>query len=225
VSHVPLHVVAVGAHPDDIELSMSGLLIRFARSGHRVTWIVATDGAAGDGGRDQSLARRRSAEAEDGAAVGGASLVTLDLPDGQLAWCSDAPALIGARLAALAPDLIVTHAVNDYHPDHRAVARIVGDTAPIGVPVLRADNMLGLHFMPDLLVDVSDVFDMKLEALGKHASQASLSMIEAVKIWNRFRGLQSGKLRFLHAEAYAVDQRLSASACSLLDAMGGCLVF
>jgi LmbE family N-acetylglucosaminyl deacetylase len=216
----PLHLVAIGAHPDDIELTMGGLVIRFAHAGHRVTWIVATDGAAGDGGRDPDLAARRRAEAEAAADAGGAALVWLGLPDGQLAWDPHAAQRIGAAVADLAPDMIVTHALNDYHADHRAVARIVGDTLPIGTPVLRAETMLGLHFAPELLVDISDVFDAKLEALAKHESQASLSLVEAVRIWNRFRGLQSSARRFVYAEAYAVDRRLSAEARPLLDRIG-----
>jgi LmbE family N-acetylglucosaminyl deacetylase len=219
----PLHLLAIGAHPDDIELTMGGLAIRFARGGHRVTWIVATDGAAGSGGRDPDLAARRRAEAEAAADAGGAALVWLGFPDGQLAWAADAPAMIGAAVAGLAPDLIVTHALNDYHADHRAVARIVGDTAPISTPVVRAETMLGLHFAPELLVDISDVFDAKLAALAKHKSQASLSLIDAVSIWNRFRGLQSSARRFVHAEAYAVDRRLSTEVRPLLDRIGGYL--
>ena len=48
----------------------------------------------------------------------------------------------------------------------------VTDTLPIGVPVLRTDTVLGLHFLPDLLVEITDVFEVKLEALGQHVSQA-----------------------------------------------------
>lgn len=219
----PLHIVAVGAHPDDIELSMAGLLIRFGRAGHRVTWIVATDGAAGTGGRDPTLAEVRLQEAAAGATVGGAELISLNYPDGQLGWNAEAAAAIGKQLAVLAPDLLVTHALNDYHADHRAVARMVGDTAPIGVPVLRADNMLGLHFVPDLLIDISNVFETKLEALDRHKSQSSLAMNDAVQIWNRFRGLQSSGRRFVHAEAYAIERRLSAEVRSMLDRIGGYL--
>jgi len=75
----------------------------------------------------------------------------LGFPEGQLAWSHEAPAAIGSHIADLAPDLIVAHPLNDYHADHRAVARMVGDTAPIGTPILRADTKLGLHFEPDLL--------------------------------------------------------------------------
>lgn len=219
----PLHIVAVGAHPDDIELSMAGLLIRFAQAGHRITWIVATDGAAGMGGRDTDLAARRGREARAGAAAAGAELRLLGLPDGQLGWSALGPPAIGQELATLAPDLVVTHALNDYHADHRAVARYVTDTLPIGIPVLRADTMLGLHFVPEVLIDIGDVFKAKLDALSKHVSQSSLSMVEAVTVWNRFRGLQSGTRRFVYAEAYAIDRRLGSEVRSLLDRLGGYL--
>ena len=162
----PPRIVAVGAHPDDIELSMAGLLIRLALQGHAVTWIVASDGAAGNGGRDAGLAACRLGEARAGARYGGADLITLGLPDGQLAWIAGMDAAIGSHMAALAPDLVVTHALNDYHADHRAVARFVGDTLPIGVPLLRVDTMLGLHFVPDLLIDITEVFEAKLAALA-----------------------------------------------------------
>lgn len=223
MTDTPLHIVAVGAHPDDIELSMAGLLIRFALAGHQITWVVATDGAAGSGGRDANLAERRGREAAAGAAAAGADLRTLSLPDGQLGWSSQGPIMIGEALATLAPDLVVTHALNDYHADHRAVARYVTDTLPIGVPLMRADTMLGLHFVPELLVDVSNVFEAKLVALAKHVSQSSLSMVEAVKVWNRFRGLQSRTRSFVHAEAYAIDRRLGTEVRPLLDRIGGYL--
>lgn len=219
----PLHIVAVGAHPDDIELSMAALSIGAAGHGQRTTWIVATDGAAGSGRRDPALAQRREAEARAGAAVAGAELVWLGMPDGQLAWCLDGPRLIGEQLAALAPDLILTHATNDYHADHRAVARLVGDTASIGTPILRCDTMLGLHFLPDLLVDISGQFSAKLEALGKHESQSALGIGDAAAVWNRFRGLQSSGRQFIHAEAYAVDCRLGIEARSLLDRLADCV--
>ena len=217
----PLSLVAVGAHPDDIELSMSGLLLRFARAGHDVTWIVATDGAAGNGGRDKSLATVRATEAQAAATSAGAQLVQCGFPDGQLAWDPTAPGIIGQHLDQIRPDLIVTHALNDYHADHRAVARIVGDTAPVGIPILRADNMLGLYFSPDILVDISEVFEAKLVALALHESQMMASFREGITTWNRFRGLQSSKAKFVHAEAYSIDRQLNNDLRPLLDRIGG----
>lgn len=221
MSDEPLHIVAVGAHPDDVELSMAGLLIRFAQAGHVVTWIVATDGAAGQGGRDPLLAAQRMAEAAAGAREAGAAIVTLGFPDGRLAWVAEAPALIGAELERLKPDLIVTHALNDYHADHRAAARLVCDTSPIGVPILHADTMLGVHFLPDLLVDISGVYQAKLAALAQHASQSTLALAEALETWSRFRGLQSNASGYRYAEAYAINRRLGGEARLLLDRIGG----
>ena len=207
----PLSIVAVGAHPDDIELSMSGLLLRFARAGHDVTWFVATDGAAGNGGCDKRLAAMRATEAQAAAASAGARLIQCGFPDGQLAWDPEAPAIIGQHLDQLRPNLIVTHALNDYHTGHRAAARIVSDTAPVGVPILRSDNMIGLYFSPDILLDISKVFEAKLSALALH---------ESVTTWNRFRVLQSNKAKFAHAEAYSVDRRLHNELRPLLDGIG-----
>ena len=98
---------------------MSGLLIRYGRAGHRITWIVVTDGAAGDGGRDADLARARSSEAKEAASLASATLVECGLPDGQLAWAAGADAIIGQHLASMKPNLIVTHSANDYHADHK----------------------------------------------------------------------------------------------------------
>ncbi len=217
----PLHIVAVGAHPDDIELSMAGLLISAVRAGHRATWVVVTDGAAGGGGHDPDLATRRGAEAAAGAARGGADLIALGFPDGRLAWTDAAASAVGGKLAALAPDLIVTHPLSDYHPDHRAVARMVGDTAPLGVPILRADTLLGLHFIPELLFDITPVFEAKISALAAHESQATQALPEAIGVWNRFRGLQSAGRRFRYAEAYAFDHRLGVNTHTLLMRLGG----
>ena len=216
----PLKIIAVGAHPDDIEMSMAGLLLRFAKAGHDITWIVATDGAAGNGERDGTLAAVRAAEASAAATSSGARLIQCGFPDGQLAWDNTSNAIIGHHLGQLKPDLIVTHALNDYHPDHRAVARIVGDTAPVNIPVLRADNMLGLYFSPDILVDVSEVFKAKLAALEMHESQKMPAFRDGITTWNRFRGLQSGKAKFVHAEAFAIDRQLSTELRPLLDRIG-----
>lgn len=217
----PLKIAAVGAHPDDIELSMAGLMLRFANAGADTSWIIATDGAAGNGERDAELASVRSAEAEAAATHAGARLIQCGFPDGQLAWDHRAPAIIAQHLAALKPDLIVTHALNDYHPDHRAVARIVGDTAPLNTPILRADTMLGLYFLPDLLVDISEVFEAKLAVLAMHESQKMSTFREGITTWNRFRGMQSGNRKFTHAEAYALDRQPNRDVRSLLDRIGG----
>ena len=195
-------------------------MLRFANAGHETTWIVATDGAASGGDSDSALAAVRAAEATKSAKSAGSRLIQCAFADGQLAWDCTAPAIIGQHLATLKPDLLITHAMNDYHADHRAVARIVSDTAPVNTPVLRADNMLGLYFLPDMLVDISDVFEAKLVVLAMHESQKMPIFREGITTWNRFRGLQSGSRKYLYAEAYTIDRRLSTDLRDLLDPIG-----
>ena len=218
-----LHVIALGAHPDDIEISMAGLLLHFARLGHRVSWVIATDGAAAGGGRSADLAARRAVEARDAAALCSAELTQLNFADGELAWAAEAPITIGRHLAEAGPDLIVTHALNDYHPDHRALARIVGDAAPPAVPVLRADNMLGLRFDPDLIVDIDATFAGKCDAIGKHASQVSTGAADRLATWSCFRAMQAAA-DFTYGEAYRVDPGIRVDGRRLIGGLVNCVM-
>ena len=56
------------------------------------------------------------------------------------------------------PDLIVTHSQNDYHPDHRALSRMVKSVAGIYYPVLFADNFVGIDFKPNYYIDITKFF-------------------------------------------------------------------
>ncbi|MGL4302348.1 MAG: PIG-L deacetylase family protein, partial [Sphingomonas sp.] len=171
-------------------------------AGHRLSWIVATDGAAAGGGRDRALAERRATEARTAAGQCGAALTMLGFADGELGREKDATAAIGQTLDAMCPDLIVTHAPNDYHPDHRALSRYVDWVAPLGTPILHSDNMLGRGFEPHFVVDIGDVIDAKRAALHAHESQRSLNFEEPLEIWSRFRALQAAPGAFRHGEAY-----------------------
>lgn len=220
-----LHVMALGAHPDDIELSMAGLTLRFGAIGAQVTWVVATDGAAGHGGRDAALADLRAREAAEAAALAEAELVMLGHPDGLLAEQADAVGSIGAFLRGRPVDLLITHGPEDYHPDHRALSRLVTDVAPLGTSLLYAENLLGVGSTPNLLVDIGAVFDAKAAALACHRSQRPDATVEAIGVWNRFRGLQSGPLRYRHAEAYQAVPRLGSNALAALDQLKGYCLF
>lgn len=220
MSEAVLSIIALGAHPDDIELSMAGTLLLFARAGHRVTWAAATDGAASHGPPDPTIAARRRDEAAAAASACRAELIQMGFPDGTLAWQPGAAQTIGTLLAERRADLVITHAPGDYHPDHRALSRLVLDTAPFGTAILLADNMLGLAFEPRILVDISDVFEDKLAALSHHSSQQPQVLADMLRVTNRYRGLQSGIGRFTFAEAFATVPRLAADPFELLERIG-----
>jgi LmbE family N-acetylglucosaminyl deacetylase len=151
--------------------------------------VAATNGDAGHyemGGAP--LARRRRAEAQAAAAVIGIDYTVLDNHDGEFE-----PSLANRRtivrlIREIKPDLILTHRPNDYHPDHRYTAQLVQDAAyMVTVPGLAAltphltANPIILYmsdrfqrpypFQPDVVVDIDDVLDLKLEMLHQHTSQ------------------------------------------------------
>jgi LmbE family N-acetylglucosaminyl deacetylase len=200
-----MRIVGFGAHPDDIEIFCLGLLAVYQAAGHEIGWVVATDGAKGGAGEPAGLVARRHAEALAAAEPFGVTPRFLDRPDGALAEDRDAPALIEAAILETTPDLVITHAPNDYHPDHRALSRLVVDAARFRVPVLHADTLLGVGSEPSIYVDVSDHFERKLAAIAAHVSQIPERFIDAVTVWNRFRALQCGFDGPAYAEAYRYE--------------------
>src|SRR6266498_1669403 len=137
-----MNVLAVGAHPDDLEILCGGTLARCAERGDRVTMLVMSDGSAGHAEiAAPELAQIREAEARAAAAVIGAELVWLGLRDEFV--FNDEPTrlkLLNAIRGAQ-PELILTHAAEDYHPDHVATHRAVFDASFImGLPNVETAN-------------------------------------------------------------------------------------
>jgi LmbE family N-acetylglucosaminyl deacetylase len=210
-----MRVLAIGAHPDDLEILCGGTLARFAGQGDAVTMLVMTDGSAGHaeiGAAELAVIREREARAA--AAVIGAEFVWLGLPD-EFAF-NDEPTrrrLLEAIRAAR-PDLILTHDPEDYHPDHRATSRAVFDASfvmglpnvvtpspahPGVAPIFYFDTLAGVGFQPGEYVDVTPTWATKRAMLAAHDSQVAwLRYHDAIDIQAfmetvaRFRGLQCG---------------------------------
>lgn len=177
-----------GAHPDDVELFALGTLLQLQRCGWEIGWVIATDGSRAEGHRDLRMAKVRKAEAFGAAEMCDARCIWLDFPDGELAEQTAASAKVGSVLRDLSPDLIITHHPRDYHTDHREIARLVGAAVRPTDAVLNAEPILGLGPAPDILIEVTEVFAAKREALLAHASQAPDP--EILDRWNGFRALQ-----------------------------------
>jgi N-acetylglucosamine malate deacetylase 1 len=185
-----MRMVGFGAHPDDAEIYFFGLAAAMRAAGHTIELIVATDGARGGRADPADIRRTRRREAEQSAALLGIEPRFLDLPDGGLPATANLTKIIEKCLIETRPHLVVTHAANDYHPDHRALSSAVKAAAGFWVPVLYADTMLGVAFDPTYYVDITEHFDLKRTAIGMHQSQAERLYAEACDTWNRFRSLQ-----------------------------------
>lgn len=202
-----LTLIGIGAHPDDIEIYCAGFLSIAQACGHRVHWLIATDGGGAGKGDQATLCQRRREEARAAAAVFNVAPVFLGHPDGALAEERGVVANIEGTLEPLKPDLIVTHAPNDYHPDHRALSEYVSRAASFRAPVLYADTMLGINCQPDYYIDITKHFERKLQALKLHASQPIERFMERLEVWNRFRGLQSNLPGCKYAEGFSFEKR------------------
>lgn len=214
-SHPVQRVLAVGAHPDDLEILCAGTLARFAQGGAQVSMAIATDGSAGHMLiPPDELAAIRHREAQASAAVIGAELHWLGFPD-ELIF-EDMPTRLRVidLIRAARPDVILTHDPNDYHPDHRVVSRLVFDASFVaGLPNIQTehpahpgvcplyyfDTLTGASFLPTEYVDITETFETKRAMLACHASQVQwlmdhdrIDVIDFMTVTARMRGLQCG---------------------------------
>jgi len=196
-----LTVAAFGAHPDDIEWSMMGTLIKYKEQGHNVHMVVATDG-----GRGGDAAVRKQ-EAIAAAAHIGIEPVLLNFEDGRLVYTREIYEKFIEAYDKIKPDVVFTHDPdNDYHPDHRKVGRLVTDTS--WVPVFYADTMAGLGFVPQFYVDITDQMQFKKKIISEHKSQMHTRYLEVMEVQNRFRGLQCNWSEDRYAEAFRLFPRI-----------------
>ncbi|HEX3920241.1 MAG TPA: PIG-L family deacetylase [Caulobacteraceae bacterium] len=215
-------ILAVHAHPDDIETLGAGTLALLAAQGHRIVIATAT---AGEGGAvettPEETARIRMAEAAAAAAVIGADYRCADFPDLGVFNDDASRRRMTELVRAAQADIVITAAPVDYHPDHEAVSVLVRDacfassvpnyrTGPAAVlaaiphlyfmdPIGGRDRE-GLRIRPDFGVDITPVFEIKRRMLLAHASQVAwvakqhgiADYTGSMQAWGRRRGRDFG---------------------------------
>jgi len=212
-----MNVLAVGAHPDDIEILCAGTLARYAAHGHKIILAPFTCGDMGDLKMPPpELARIRRQEAEASASLLGARLLWPGITD-ELVFPNEAQRRVMIDLLREGdPDVIFTHSPNDYHPDHRYVSQLVFDSYfQKGLPhipgqtqppcrfgqsqVYYMDNLAGIGFTPAEYVDITAVMETKRRMLDCHQSQvkpmrelAQTDLIDLIEVQARFRGMAAG---------------------------------
>ena len=212
-----MNVLAIGAHPDDIEILCAGTLALYCRQGHHVTMAVFTCGDMGDlEVAPQELALLRHAESAAAAAVIGADLLWPAITDEHVFANEPQRRVMIDLLRQADPDVILTHSPNDYHPDHRYVSQLVFDayfqkglphipnqTQPAcrfaGTQVYYMDTLAGIGCLPTEYVDITSVMETKLQMLRCHKTQfKAISQLthcgleQLTHIQSRFRGLAGG---------------------------------
>lgn len=180
---------------------MFGLLYLFKKRGDLVKIVIATDGSLGSSETISNLSEIRLKETQKGLKEI-SSPIMLNIKDGHLGDDITHKKLLKKEIFKHNPDLIVTHSESDYHPDHRALSKIVQSIAGIYIPILFCDNFMGINYIPNYIVDITEAFSKKINAINAHISQNPKSYIDAVTIWNRFRSAQCNAPKSNYAEAY-----------------------
>lgn len=177
-----IDILAVFAHPDDVELSVGGTLLKMKHLGYRTGALDVTQGEMGTRGTVEG----RAQEALDAAAILKLDLrENLGLRDGHV-FCDDESRTRMVRvLRRLKPRLILTHQIDDPHPDHDHIAHLVRESARLAsmkrydeetgeekIPVpMVAHNIFSRRLAPSFIVDISGFLKEKMQAIRAHTSQ------------------------------------------------------
>lgn len=196
-----VNVLAIGAHPDDVELGCGATLLAHRARGDRVALLTMTFGEQGP----QAL-ESRVREQEAAAELMGARLFWGGFDDGAVPEGRAATEVIDAVIQEVDADLIYTHSPRDTHQDHRATS-IASLAAGRRVSrVLMYEAPTSQDFVPSLYVDVGDFLDGKVDAIRAHVSQVQknrLVDLDAVTAQARYRGFEA-RLDHGYAEGFAV---------------------
>ncbi len=207
--------LAIGAHPDDVELQAGGTIAAWARDGVRVELACFTAGEKGshDPGADPvevGRTRRREAMAAAGE-LGARGVHFLGVADGELEATLELRVAVARLVRQVRPDVVVGHDPWRrwlLHPDHRAAGLLTVDGVivardPLYAPALAAERLPAhrphsiLLFGtdgPDEVVDISGTIDAKLAALRAHASQIEdqADLERRIRTWNAAIGAEFG---------------------------------
>jgi LmbE family N-acetylglucosaminyl deacetylase len=225
-----LKILAVGAHPDDLDFGSSGTMIKLAREGHEIYYLICTDGDKGGTNNHctpQELVEVRRREQEEAARmIGVKEVFFLGFHDGELVPDKNLQEKIVRVIRRVRPDRIYSfdpanlrfEGFHLYHPDHRAVALAVFDAIypaaknRLYFPHL-IDEGLEPHKVQELFVfgthepthwtDITDVIEDKARVIGCHKSQFSgeRAAMMVEYVKTRSRDAASGQ-PFEHAEAF-----------------------
>jgi LmbE family N-acetylglucosaminyl deacetylase len=195
-----VNILAIGAHPDDIEFGCGGTLIKYARKGHRLFLLVMTKGGLG------AESGKREAEQMDSKKILGAEEVFWGgYEDSQLMVDTELIGKIENVIREVKPDFIFCNFPDDTHQDHRHLAQAIMSATRYIRNVLFYEGPTTQNFKPHVFVDIADTLDKKLQALKAHRSQVmktnieDLSIVEVARSSANFRGIQG---RVKYAEAF-----------------------
>lgn len=180
-----MDILAFGAHPDDVELSASGTILKHVREGQQVGIVDLTRGENGTRG----TAEIRAEEAKQAGILMGISIrVNLEMADGFIAGSTEDKLKIVEQIRRLRPKIVMCNAVSDRHPDHGNAGKLVSEACFIAGltkvetrwegqiqecwrPSVVYHYIQDRYIKPDVVVDISEYFDQKMDVIKAFKSQ------------------------------------------------------
>lgn len=212
-----MRVLAIGCHPDDIEIACAGTLLKCIQRGDEVYVCHLSSGNLGHVViPPQELIELRKQEAKEAGKIAGVKEVIYGGFDDLEVFAENKKSLdkVVEIIRYVNPDFIITHNPSDYMPDHVATSKLVFDASFAAtlpnyppktnnpaklVPIFYMDTLAGVDFVPEEFVDISDVIDTKLEMLNCHKTQIvwmkehdGIDFPDMVKTISKYRGYQCG---------------------------------
>jgi LmbE family N-acetylglucosaminyl deacetylase len=203
----PRRVLAIGAHPDDLEIACGATLAKMRDAGHQIQGVVLT---CGERGGDASIRRHE--------ALRGARFLELNstrlfgFTDTRLEdHATEITAAIEELINEFKPDIILTHSAHDQHQDHQAVYRATLRAARNHGAILCYESpSVTREFVPSFFVDIGDYIEIKIESVREHRNQLGKPYMnpERVRGIALFRG---GQAKTRYAEGFEVVRALSSA--------------
>jgi len=195
-----VNILAIGAHPDDVEYGCGGTLTLYAEKGHSVyLWIASDGGMGGDG------AVRRTEQADSGLVLGAREIFWGEYTDTEVPFNRELIVRLETAIKRVKPTMVFVNHPDDTHQDHRNLAQGTVSAMRYVPNFLFYEVPSTQQFTPNCYTNIERVLDRKLASLEAHRSQISKTNIEDLTILElavscaNFRGIQA---RVKYAEAF-----------------------
>lgn len=200
-----MNILAIGSHPDDIEIGCAGTLIKYRQNGHKLYTLIMTEGSMGGESSIRMEEQLRSNEL-----IGVEKTFWGGYTDTELPLDKEVITVIENVIKEVNPVFIFSQHFDDTHQDHRNLANATISATRYIKNVLFYEVPTTHDFSPSIFVNIGDVFDEKVKVLTAHQSQVmktnigDLSIVDVATSQAVFRGVQG---RVKYAEGF-VPQRL-----------------